>query len=64
MKCPKCQHFADVAAKYCAECESSLNSFSGRGFQQGFVFVEHLRHLGDGEKMARCRVVEKFDGRR
>jgi double zinc ribbon protein len=24
MKCPKCQHFNDVAAKFCAECGSPL----------------------------------------
>jgi class 3 adenylate cyclase len=24
MKCPKCQHFNDIAAKFCAECASSL----------------------------------------
>src|SRR3984893_14562847 len=24
MKCPKCQHFNDVAAKFCAECASPL----------------------------------------
>src|SRR5215813_11059047 len=24
MKCPKCQHFNDVAAKFCVECSSPL----------------------------------------
>ena len=24
MKCPKCQHFNDIAAKFCAECASPL----------------------------------------
>src|SRR5271169_1944693 len=27
-------------------------------FQQGFVFIEHLRHLGDGEDMAWCRHIQ------
>jgi len=30
MKCPKCQHFNDVAAKFCAQCASPLSPACSR----------------------------------
>src|SRR5215475_6754537 len=30
MKCPKCQHFNDVAAKFCAQCASPLSPTCSR----------------------------------
>jgi class 3 adenylate cyclase/tetratricopeptide (TPR) repeat protein len=59
MKCPKCQHFNDVAAKFCAECATSLAptcGWCGHQLPQSAKFCPECAHPTDLTTSARLSI--------